>query len=251
MTFEPYSFLMIASIMLALVLSGSVKGVFGIGFPVVAMAILPLFITPISAITVIALPIVVTNIQQLFSEKEWRHIIIKYRYMALFMLLASFLSSQILTQISVDLITAIIGFALALFAIYSLFNFTLPITTHSSWQIIAGASSGLLSGMTGIQSTAIIYFASLDISRDEFVGAVGYIFLVGGLGLSIGLINSNFLNSSTVMLSLFGVLFSVVGFKLGSLLRPYIHSELFKKLLFLLMLIIGMKQIYQFFANSI
>tara|TARA_E500000081_G_C5933991_1_gene261989 strand:+ start:88 stop:606 length:519 start_codon:yes stop_codon:yes gene_type:complete len=172
MTFEPYSFLMIASIMLALVLSGSVKGVFGIGFPVVAMAILPLFITPISAITVIALPIVVTNIQQLFSEKEWRRIIIKYRYMALFMLLASFLSSQILTQISVDLITAIIGFALALFAIYSLFNFTLPITTHSSWQIIAGASSGLLSGMTGIQSTAIIYFASLDISRNEFVGAV-------------------------------------------------------------------------------
>lgn len=251
MTFEPYSFLMIASIMLALVLSGSVKGVFGIGFPVVAMAILPLFITPISAITVIALPIVVTNIQQLFSEKEWRHIIIKYRYMALFMLLASFLSSQILTQISVDLITAIIGFALALFAIYSLFNFTLPITTHSSWQIIAGASSGLLSGMTGIQSTAIIYFASLDISRDEFVGAVGYIFLVGGLGLSIGLINNSLLNSSTVMLSLFGVLFSVVGFKLGSLLRPYIHSELFKKLLFLLMLIIGMKQIYQFFANSI
>ena len=251
MTFEPYSFLMIASIMLALVLSGSVKGVFGIGFPVVAMAILPLFITPISAITVIALPIVVTNIQQLFSEKEWRHIIIKYRYMALFMLLASFLSSQILTQISVDLITAIIGFALALFAIYSLFNFTLPITTHSSWQIIAGASSGLLSGMTGIQSTAIIYFASLDISRNEFVGAVGYIFLVGGLGLSIGLINNNFLNSSTVMLSLFGVLFSVVGFKLGSLLRPYIHSELFKKLLFLLMLIIGMKQIYQYFANSI
>ena len=251
MTFEPYSFLMIASIMLALVLSGSVKGVFGIGFPVVAMAILPLFITPISAITVIALPIVVTNIQQLFSEKEWRQIIIKYRYMALFMLLASFLSSQILTQISVDLITAIIGFALALFAIYSLFNFTLPITTHSSWQIIAGASSGLLSGMTGIQSTAIIYFASLDISRDEFVGAVGYIFLVGGLGLTIGLINNNFLNSSTVMLSLFGVLFSVVGFKLGSLLRPYIHSELFKKLLFLLMLIIGMKQIYQYFANSI
>lgn len=251
MTFEPYSFLMIASIMLALVLSGSVKGVFGIGFPVVAMAILPLFITPISAITVIALPILVTNIQQLFSEKEWRHIIIKYRYMALFMLLASFLSSQILTQISVDLITAIIGFALALFAIYSLFNFTLPITTHSSWQIIAGASSGLLSGMTGIQSTAIIYFASLDISRNEFVGAVGYIFLVGGLGLTIGLINNNFLNSSTVMLSLFGVLFSVVGFKLGSLLRPYIHSELFKKLLFLLMLIIGMKQIYQFFANSI
>lgn len=251
MTFEPYSFLTIASIMLALVLSGSVKGVFGIGFPVVAMAILPLFITPISAITVIALPIVVTNIQQLFSEKEWRHIIIKYRYMALFMLLASFLSSQILTQISVDLITAIIGFALVLFAIYSLFNFTLPITSHSVWQIIAGASSGLLSGMTGIQSTAIIYFASLDISRNEFVGAVGYIFLVGGLGLSIGLINNNLLNSSSAILSIAAVLFSTVGFKLGSLLRPYIHSELFKKLLFLLMLIIGMKQIYQFFAYSI
>ena len=67
MTIEPYSFLSIAFIMLGLVLSGSVKGIFGIGFPVVAMAILPLFITPVTAITVIALPIVVTNIQQLFS----------------------------------------------------------------------------------------------------------------------------------------------------------------------------------------
>ena len=101
-----------------------------------------------------------------------------------------------------DLITAIIGFALALFAIYSLFNFTLPINTQPIWQIFAGASSGLLSGMTGIQSTAIIYFASLDIDRDEFVGAVGYIFLVGGLGLSIGLINNNMLNSNSAVLSI-------------------------------------------------
>jgi uncharacterized membrane protein YfcA len=234
--------------MLTLVLSGSVKGIFGIGFPVVAMAILPLFVTPITAIAVIALPIVVTNIQQLFSEKDWRYIIIKYKYMALFMLLASFLSSQILTQISVDLITAIIGFALALFAIYSLFNFTLPITSHPAWQVVAGGSSGLLSGMTGIQSTAIIYFASLDISKNEFVGAVGYIFLVGGLGLSIGLINNNLLNSSSAILSIAAVLFSVVGFRLGSLLRPYIGSVLFKKMLFVVMLFIGLKQIYQFLA---
>ena len=70
MIFEPYGHLTIASIMFTLVLSGSVKGIFGIGFPVVAMATLPLFITPITAITVIALPIVVTNIQQLFSEKN-------------------------------------------------------------------------------------------------------------------------------------------------------------------------------------
>ena len=234
--------------MFALVLSGSVKGIFGIGFPVVAMATLPLFITPITAITVIALPIVVTNIQQLFTEKKWKHIIYKYRYMAIFMMLASFLSSQILTHISVDLITAIIGFALALFAIYSLFNFTLPITSQPLWQIFAGASSGLLSGMTGIQSTAIIYFASLDIDRDEFVGAVGYIFLVGGLGLSIGLINNNMLNSNSAVLSIGAILFSVVGFKLGSLLRPYIGSELFKKMLFVMMLLIGIKQIYQFFV---
>ena len=164
------------------------------------------------------------------------------------MMLASFLSSQILTHISVDLITAIIGFALALFAIYSLFNFTLPITTQPIWQIFAGASSGLLSGMTGIQSTAIIYFASLDIERDEFVGAVGYIFLVGGLGLSIGLINNNMLNSNSAILSIGAILFSVAGFKLGSLLRPYIGSELFKKMLFVMMLLIGIKQIYQFFV---
>ncbi len=248
MIFESFDYLTLIYVLFGLVLSGSVKGIFGIGFPVVAMAILPLFVTPITAITVIALPIVVTNIQQLFSEKEWKHIILKYRYMAISMMLASFLSSQILTQISVDLITAVIGFALALFAIYSLFNFTLPITVRPLWQIFAGASSGLLSGMTGIQSTAIIYFASLSISRNEFVGAVGYIFLVGGLGLSIGLINNNLLNSNSAIISVIAILFSVIGFKLGSLLRPYISSILFKKMLFVTMLLIGIKQIYQFFV---
>ena len=248
MIFETFDYLTLTYILFGLVLSGSVKGIFGIGFPVVAMAILPLFITPITAITVIALPIVVTNIQQLFSEKEWKRIIFKYKYMAISMMLASFLSSQILTQISVDLIYAIIGFALALFAIYSLFNFTLPITSQPVWQIFAGASSGLLSGMTGIQSTAIIYFASLSISKNEFVGAVGYIFLVGGLGLSVGLINNNLLNSNSAIISVVAILFSVIGFKIGSLLRPYISSILFKKMLFVIMLLIGIKQIYQFFV---
>ena len=248
MIFETFDYLTLTYILFGLVLSGSVKGIFGIGFPVVAMAILPLFITPITAITVIALPIVVTNIQQLFSEKEWKRIIFKYKYMAISMMLASFLSSQILTQISVDLIYAIIGFALALFAIYSLFNFTLPITSQPVWQIFSGASSGLLSGMTGIQSTAIIYFASLSISKNEFVGAVGYIFLVGGLGLSVGLINNNLLNSNSAIISVVAILFSVIGFKIGSLLRPYISSILFKKMLFVIMLLIGIKQIYQFFV---
>ena len=72
MIFESFDYLTLTYVMFGLVLSGSVKGIFGIGFPVVAMAILPLFVTPITAITVIALPIVVTNIQQLFSEKEWK-----------------------------------------------------------------------------------------------------------------------------------------------------------------------------------
>ena len=146
-----------------------------------------------------------------------------------------------------DLITAIIGFALTLlqFTVYSILHFNHP---QPIWQIFAGASSGLLSGMTGIQSTAIIYFATpLDIDKDEFVGAVGYIFLVGGLeALSIGLINNNMLNSNSAVLSIGAILFSVVGFKLGSLLRPYIGSELFKKMLFVMMLLIGIKQIYQF-----
>ena len=70
MIFEPYGHLTIASIMFALLLSGSVKGIFGIGFPVVAMATLPLFITPITAITVIALPIVVTISSSFFPKKN-------------------------------------------------------------------------------------------------------------------------------------------------------------------------------------
>ena len=41
MIFETYGFLTLAYVMFALVLSGGVKGVFGIGFPVVAMATLP------------------------------------------------------------------------------------------------------------------------------------------------------------------------------------------------------------------
>ena len=74
MIFESFDYLTLIYVLFGLVLSGSVKGIFGIGFPVVAMAILPLFVTPITAITVIALPIVVTNIQQLFSEKEWKNL---------------------------------------------------------------------------------------------------------------------------------------------------------------------------------
>lgn len=55
-----------------LAFAGAVKGMVGVGFPIVAMSILTIFLEPIAAIGIVAIPVLATNAWQAFQARLYR-----------------------------------------------------------------------------------------------------------------------------------------------------------------------------------
>lgn len=235
--------LILAGIALAILLAGSIKGAIGIGFPAVAMSILPLMIQPAAAVTILALPIVVTNVQQVFTTPGWFPVIKKFWPAGLTIVVVTFFASQFLAMASASVMEVIVGVSLILFATSALFKIRLPVTDGIGWQVLAGAISGAIGGLSAVKSPAIIYATALELPRDTFVATVGFLFLCGGLGLLTGLATTTLLDTTTFLVSVGATAVAIAGFSLGSLVRKRLAGPTFRTVLLWAMLLLGLRAV--------
>ena len=98
----PLSFLpsvdpvVISAMLLIFLFSGVVKGFLGIGLPTAAMAFLTLVIEPTEAISLLTIPIIVTNFFQFTRSSERMQTARKYRYFALAIMVSIFVTLSLI-----------------------------------------------------------------------------------------------------------------------------------------------------------
>lgn len=240
--------LTIVLVMLALVVAGSVKGALGIGLPAVAMSILPVLIEPALGVALLALPIVVTNIQQIVTVPRWRAIVADYRVAGAFTFGTTFVVSQTLPHIPTDIVTALVGAMLILFSGAALFKIDFPVTKAARWQVACGIASGLAGGLSAVKAPVMIYCAALKTPREEFLVSAGFLFFVGGLGLISGLSLASVFTFDLVPLSIGAVIATVIGFQIGAFIGKRINAALFRRLLLSLMLMLGLRMVVMLFV---
>ena len=119
--------MVIASILVIFLISGIVKGFLGIGLPAAAMAFLTLVMEPTTAISLLTLPIIVTNLYQFGSAKNRLEIANRYKFFAVAIIVSIFLTSWNITSFPSEFLTVAIGFAMIVFSANLLFGLTFPI----------------------------------------------------------------------------------------------------------------------------
>ncbi|ROU04247.1 sulfite exporter TauE/SafE family protein [Histidinibacterium lentulum] len=235
--------LTLGGIALAILFAGSIKGAIGIGFPAVAMSMLPLMIPPALAITILALPIVVTNVQQVFTTPGWPAVIRRFLPAGLTIVVVTFFVSRSLELASASVMEVVVGVSLILFSGAALFNIRIPVNDGVAWQVAAGAVSGIIGGLSAVKSPAIIYTAALELPRDTFVAAVGFLFLCGGVGLLTGLATTALLDTQTFLASVGATAVALAGFALGSEVRKRLPLAAFRSVLLWMMMLLGVRAI--------
>ena len=230
-----------ALILSTFIFSGVVKGAFGIGFPSVAMSILPFFIEPALAVTLLAVPIVFLNFQQMVSIKGWQSIARRFWPTALAVAVTALLVSQLLDDVPSQFISICVGIALIIFALTGLFRLDLPVNDGLGWQLGIGIGAGIIGGLTAIKAPILIYSVAMRLPRDTFVAMTGFLLFSGGAGLLVGVSVGSMFNSFLLPVSAAAVVISVVGFKIGEAVRSRLRPELFRKLLLWLLLILGIR----------
>jgi uncharacterized membrane protein YfcA len=231
-------------IIITFFIAGIVKGFLGLGLPAAVMALLTLVMEPAGAISLIFLPLFFTNAAQFLRSSNRLATAIKYRYFSLALMISILITSTFISSYPKSLLTISIGIAMIIFSIQSLFGLKIPVKDTHFWHVSFGMFSGILGGISAIWSPPVAMFLmARNYQKEDFIGITGFLFLSGCVPLGFGLYLANVLTLYSALHSVSGLLFVLLGFRVGEVMRGRVPQEKFKIVLLVSFLIMGLRLI--------
>ena len=225
------------------ILAGLVKGVIGIGLPLIVVPMLAGTLGPIKAMTLMAVPIIGVNIWQTlqsgYAMGALRRFLIAYP-----LLIAGILVGvHFLTSMPADQLIILVGVLVVLIAIGQLFPVNFQISRRGErWLTpIVGAASGLLGGVTSFLGPVMAtYLVALRVTKDEFVGAIALFYLTAAVPFFVALTVKGRLGGEELTASFIATALILVGVVIGQRLRKRASPEIFRRAVLFMIMLIGL-----------
>lgn len=233
---------------LVFALAGTIKGIIGIGLPTISVALISQITDPRIAISLVMIPILTTNTWQVYRSGRILETLRQYWVFSIILIISIYTAAQFSTKIPTDIILALLGGVIIIYALSGWFQLTpkIPDKYDTYSQMFFGLLSGILGGFTAIWAPPMVmYLASRNLSKDAFVRATGFLITLGAVPLILGYWQNGLLTSSIASTSMIMIVPAVLGFTLGEFLRPLLPTKQFYNLVMLLFCIIGLNLIHQ------
>ncbi|WP_289036068.1 sulfite exporter TauE/SafE family protein [uncultured Roseibium sp.] len=225
------------------ILAGLVKGVIGLGLPTVALSLMTVVTDLPTAMALMLVPTFATNVLQALTGG---HALEVLRRIWLFLLLATgmvWLGGLVLEGADLTLMSAMLGVVLVAYALlgFSGYQMKTPARREQAFGIVFGAVNGVLTGMVGSYAVpGVMYLQSLGFNRNQFVQAMGMLFLGSTIALALTLSGNNLMTSDMGLTSLWATAPAFLGFFAGQAIRKRLSESLFRKLFYAGLLILGL-----------
>ena len=211
--------------------AGFVKGVLGMGLPLVAMGLLSLIVAPAQAAALLIVPSLVTNLWQLAMGPSFWALSRRLWSMMLAIAFGTWLGGGLLASDTSGRAELGLGVVLALYAILALAKIRWRISPGAErwWSPIIGAATGLVTAATGVFSVpSVPYLEALAFERDDLVQALGLSFTVSSLVLGIGLARDGVLGLSLAEKSALALVPALAGMYAGQWVRLGVSAARFR-----------------------
>lgn len=238
--------------LLVYLLAGTVKGTLGIGLPTTAVSLMAQFGDARTAVALAVIPMLVSNAWQVYRTGHVRDTVRRFWLLGGSMLAGIGLSSQFAVSINSDMLSLILGAAIVLFALLSLWREPPPIAQRFDRlvQLLTGSAAGVMGGIAGIWAPPIIvYLSARRLAPEEFVRVVGLLLASGCVVLAAGYWNAGIITPQIALPSLLLVLPAVAGFAIGERLRGRLSGPVFRRLVLLFFLVMGLNLIRRSFGG--
>ncbi len=229
-------------IFLIFVFAGIIKGLIGMGVPMITLSLMSVFQPIPSAVVITLLPSFLTNIWQAARGGNFRILWSKLWGMMLMVPGGIWLGSEMLRFFDPSWFSVLLGGLLILFAIASLSGFIMrvPQGRENRWGAVVGILSGLVTGMTGIFSVpTVFYLHGLELTRDQLIQALGILFVLATIFLAAALQRIGVLHEKQLMLSVGALFGTICGMLIGQQIRRYISEGLFRKIFLSFLMVLG------------
>ena len=234
----------------AFFIAGTVKGVIGLGLPLVSLALLTIALDLQTAMALLIVPSFVTNLWQAVVGGNAKVIVNRLWPFLLTATVTVWIGVAVLTRVNPSLLAGLLGAQLVIYSVVSLrgMRLTVPIR-HERWAgALIGSANGVLTGMTGSSVVpGVMFLQAIDLPRDELIQAMGILFTASTLALALALQQANLLTVEHGILSSAAVLPAIAGMMGGQGIRKRLTEQRFRTVFFVALLILGLYII----ANSI
>ena len=231
---------------LALFAGGAVKGLVGIGIPLVSISLLSLFLPLTDAVALLPVPMIVANVWMSFAGNHFLPALRRFWPLVLAMFAGTVVGAHVLAALDLATLNLLVGIFVVVFCLSSHVNpaLRLPDRYEAGAGVVAGAVGGFMGGLSALFGPPLImYFASLRLDRDTFVGVISSIYLCCSVTLVIVFGSVGVMSRAQLAESVIACVPLLIGVWVGRRFRGRIDETVFRKLLLVALLGVGVRLI--------
>ena len=232
----------------ALLLGGWVKGVMGVGLPMIAVPLMSFVLPPYVAAALVVLPVFPANIVQLRAGGSVRQKFARFWPLICGVVAGVFLGAPILLAANQQVLQIIVASIVGFYVLTRIRNHAFVIKPEVEKP--AGMAFGLLSGGIGgltmlIGPMITLYMAALKLPRDVFVGSIALVYLFTTLAIGLALAGYDQLDAPLIAASVVACVPATLGVIAGASCRRHLSQQFFEKLLTTLLFAISVAMFYR------
>jgi len=226
-------------------LAGVTQGLSGFGSVLLSLPLLALLIdikTVIPLVALFAMVLTIILLIQLWAFIDWRKV-----YPLLIGALGGIpVGVFFLKKMDKNLIQGLVGITLIIFSLYSLWYGTTFRTLRRQWGIVFGFLAGCLGGaITASGPPVIVYTSMQPWGKDAIKATLQGFFFLAGLVIVISHAISGITTVTVLRYFVVSVPFLIAGTYVGSFFYGMIEESVYKKILFILLAILGAFMIFK------
>ncbi|WP_339853426.1 sulfite exporter TauE/SafE family protein [uncultured Nisaea sp.] len=224
-------------------LAGTVKGVIGLGLPTITLGLMTLLLDLPSAMALLIVPSLATNLWQAAVGGHMREILRKTWPFLLTATATIWIGAQALRLVDLSYLSALLGLLLIAYAATGLAGFRLSMSPGAALRSgpLFGIANGILTGMTGsFMVPGVLYLQATGMPRDMLVQAMGMLFMLSTAALALALGHSAHIDPELGLASALGLIPAILGMILGRKIRGYLSETRFRQVFFAGVLLLGL-----------
>ena len=232
---------------LGIIVAAFVKGVTGMGFPVLGAPIAALFLDPQTTVVAITIPAFGMNVIQAFQGGVSRPLVRRLRPVFVVLVPSAIAGTMVLARASGSVLMFLLGLIITVYAIVALWRLRLVIPPeYERWAgVLAGLFSGVIGGATSMFAPPVVmYLTALQLPKEEFVSTTAVCLLVGQIPHLVSLVSLRLLTVPRLGIAALFCGLSAFGFLLGMRLRRTISQQRFANIVLVALLLVGLSLVH-------
>ena len=238
---------LIALVAVSLLIAGLVKGVIGVGMPIVAFPLLSMLVDVQTAVMLLSVPLVLSNIPQALEGGRVTQTLLSLAPVLVGMTPGVWIGVAVLLNVDPAVAKIVAGAAVILVAALILLAPKLQIKQRLVGPVGLGAGfcGGLLGGIAALSGPLVfIFLLAKGLRGRAFTKEASMFLVVSSVLLASALTSSHRFDWHDILISTFATAPVVAGTLFGQKVRDAVPADAFKKLVVLMVLLSGAQLVW-------